>query len=207
MVTESFVFTIFFLVLGPVKIIPAFAKLTYSMPLKFKRQVAMWGILIAAGICAYVGLLGRGILRSYQISLAALLIAGGIVLLLSALNIIFPKPSSTPAPKEDIPAVQLAISPVATPVIVPPVAIAAILFFVMLSDTRPDLIPAIFKAMLTMLGLDFLVMFFIDRIIKIRLVMMLLQVFGSVLVFFQVALAIQAILSGLARAGLLKSVP
>jgi multiple antibiotic resistance protein len=87
---EGFIFTIFFLTLGSIKIIPAFAKLTQSMPLKFKREVAIKSILIAIAICLYVALLGERMLKNYQISLPALEIAGSIVLLLSALRTIFP---------------------------------------------------------------------------------------------------------------------
>ncbi len=136
-------------------------------------------------------------LENYRISLPALLIAGGLVLLLSALNTIFPRVQpSNPTPSNPT-AIELAISPVATPIIVPPIGIAAILFFVMLVPQKPGSELTIAAALLLMLMLDFLVMFFIDRIVKLSGLMMMLQVFGAVLVFFQVALAIQAILSGL----------
>lgn len=130
---EAFIFTIFFLTIGPIKIIPAFAKLTHGMPLKFKREVAIKGILIASAVCLFVALTGRGTVEKYAISLEALEIASGIVLLLSALNTIFPKVQpSVPAPSQPT-AIQLAVSPVATPIVVPPIGVATILIFVMLS--------------------------------------------------------------------------
>ncbi|WP_051469976.1 MarC family protein [Fischerella sp. PCC 9605] len=90
METEEFIFTIFFLTLGPIKIIPAFANLTQAMELKFKRELAIKGIAIATAICLYVFLLGRNLVDKYHISLEAIEIAGGLVLLISALNGIFP---------------------------------------------------------------------------------------------------------------------
>lgn len=202
---EGFIFTILFLTLGPVKIIPAFAKLTQPMPLKFKREVARKGILIAIAICLYVVVLGEGILRNYNISLEALEIAGGLVLLISALNAIFPR---LQPPNPSIPqptALQLAISPVASPIVVPPVGVAAILIFIMLAPRYAGMDFAIAKALLSILVLDFLVMFFIDKIIKVPGLMLLLQVFGSVLVFVQVALAIETILNGFRNLGVFSS--
>ncbi|GFE67904.1 MarC family protein [Chroococcus sp. FPU101] len=205
MYKESFIFTIFFLTLGPIKIISAFGKLTQGMTLKFKREVAIKGILIALAICLYVSLLGEGILKKYQISLESLEIAGGIVLLLSALKAIFPEIQPTNPPKSQPSALQLAISPVASPIVVPPVGVAAILIFVMLAPRHPGMGFVIAKALLVMLLLDFLVMFFIDQIIKVPGLMLVLQVLGSVLVFVQVALAIEAILEAFRNLGVFKT--
>jgi multiple antibiotic resistance protein len=200
-IKETFVFTIFFLTLGPIKIIPAFSKLTREMTLQFKREVAIKGVLIAIAICLYVILLGQGILKKYQISLESLEIAGGIVLLLSALKVIFPGIQPTNPPTPQLSALQLAISPVASPIIVPPVGVAAILIFVMLAPRYPGMEFVIAQALLLMLMLDFLVMFFIDRIIKVPGLMLILQIFGSVLIFVQVALAIEVILDAFKSLG------
>lgn len=202
---ESFIFTIFFLTLGPVKIIPAFAKLSHQMSSEFKREVAIKGILIASAICLYVALLGRGLLEKYQISLNSLQIAGGLVLLISALNAIFPRIEPVAPPKSHSNALQLAISPVAVPIIVPPVGVAAILVFKMIAPKYPGMEFTIAKVLLIMLLLDFLVMYFIEQILKVPALMLILQVFGSVLVFFQVALAIEAILVSLKNLGAFSS--
>jgi multiple antibiotic resistance protein len=53
-----------------------------------------------------------------------------------------------------------------------------------------------------MMFLDFLVMFFIDKILKIPGLMAILQIMGSILVFIQVALAVQTILLGLVNIGI-----
>jgi len=201
---ESFIFTIFFLTLGPVKIIPAFGKLSQQMSPKFRQEVAIKGILIASAICLYVALLGRSLLEKYQISLDSLRIAGGLVLLISALEAIFPRVQAVTPTKSQASPLEVAISPVAVPIIVPPVGIAAILIFRMLAPRYPGIEFAIAKALLIMLALDFLVMYFIDKILKVPGLMLILQVFGSVLVFFQVAMAIETILVALKSLGAFK---
>ncbi|ELR98091.1 MarC family protein [Gloeocapsa sp. PCC 73106] len=201
---EAFVFTIFFLTLGPIKIIPAFSNLTRGMTLEFKRKVAIRGILIAIAICLYVMLLGEGILRNYRISLEALEIAGGIVLLISALNTIFFKIQPPRSSSSDLTALQLAISPVSSPIIIPPVGIAAILIFIMWAPRYPGMDFVIAKTLLMIMVLNFLVMFFIDIILKVPGLILILQILGSVLVFFQVALAIETILDAFKKLGVLK---
>lgn len=201
---EAFIFTILFLTLGPTKIIPAFANLTQAMELKFKREVAIKGIAIATSICLYVFLLGRNLLENYQISLEALEIAGSLVLLISALNALFPTAQPTNPPESQSTTLKLAITPVATPMIVPPVGVAAILIFVMLAPRYPGRDFVIAEALALMLVLDFLIMFFIDKIIKVPGLLLLLYVFGNVMVFTQVALAIQVILVALKSLGVIQ---
>jgi multiple antibiotic resistance protein len=201
----SFIFTIFFMLLGPIKIIPAFAGLTRGADKRFKRSLAIRGVLIASAICAFVALAGGTLLDKYHISIAALRISGGLVLLIAALQVIFQKahPSSpgsgTPA------ALQLAASPVAVPVIVPPAGIAAILIGVMLAPEFPGMIQVIAICLAIVMVLDFLVMYFIDRVMKTPGLTIVLTVLGSALIFVQMCLAVEAILNGLGDLGVIRS--
>jgi len=52
----SFVFTVFFMLLGPIKLIPSFAGLTRGLDNGFKRDVAIRGVLIASALCVFVAL-------------------------------------------------------------------------------------------------------------------------------------------------------
>jgi multiple antibiotic resistance protein len=145
---------------------------------------------------------GKGLVEKYHLIPQAITIAGGLVLLISALRLIFPplqpEPISKPGPKP----LNLAISPLASPIIVTPMGIAAILVFVLFAHGQPAMIATIYKAIFIMMFLDFLVMFFIDKILKIPGLMAILQIMGSILVFIQVALAVQTILLGLVNIGI-----
>ena len=57
----SFIFTVFFMLLGPLKFIPAFAGLTQGADSRFKRDVAIRGVVIASVLCAFVALAGGGL--------------------------------------------------------------------------------------------------------------------------------------------------
>ena len=204
MMKASFVFTILFMLLGPIKIIPGFLKLTHGAPRSFKREVAIKAALIASVIVAVVALLGKGMLATYGISLDGLRLAGGLVLLISALKLTFPDPeqSSTDGPMPT--ALQLALSPVALPIIVPPAGIAAILIFTTLASATPGMNAVVAQVLVGLMVLDFLVMFFIDQIVRLPGVLLVLNVFGAILVFIQVALALEILLIAFRNLGVVR---
>ncbi len=201
----SLIFTIFFMLLGPVKIIPPFAGLTRGADVRFKRDVAIRGGVIATVLCVFVALAGGTLLGKYRISLDAVRIAGGLVLLIAALQVMFRKAQSS-SPRSGSPnAIQLAVSPVAVPIIVPHAGVAAILIFTMLAPEYPGMMKAVAICLAIMMALDFLVMYFIDQVMETPGLMIVLTVLGSVLVFVQVGLAIQMILNALKSLGVIQS--
>jgi multiple antibiotic resistance protein len=197
----SFAFTIFFMLLGPIKLIPSFAGLTRGTNARFKRDVAVRGAVIASALCAVVALAGGTLLGKYRISIDALRIAGGLVLLIAALQVIFHKTQPSSAKSGTPTAIQLAASPVAVPGIVPPAGVAAILLFMMFAPEYPGMKQAVAICLAIIMLLDFLVMFFIDQVMKTPGLGIVLTVLGSVLVFVQVGLAIQMILTALQSLG------
>ena len=192
----SFVFTISFMLLGPLKLIPGFLKLTREAERPFKRELAIKGSLIASATVAFAAIVGTQAAARFGISLDGVRLAGGLVLLVSALNILFPRPEQPAMQTAKPAALQLAVSPLAMPMIVPPAGIAAILIFVMLAPNNPGMEFAIAIVLAAVMLLDFLVMFFIDHVARLPGLSLLLQVVGAVLVFIQVALAVGTLMMG-----------
>ena len=192
----SFVFTISFMLLGPLKLIPGFLKLTREADRPFKRELATKAALIASATVALAALAGRELSDRFGISIDAIRLAGGLVLLVSALNILFPRPDPASTESKKPSAFQLAVSPLAMPMIVPPAGIAAILISVMLAPNNPGMEFAIAIVLAAVMLLDFLVMFFIDYVGRIPGLPLLLQMVGAVLVFIQVALAVETLMAG-----------
>jgi multiple antibiotic resistance protein len=200
----SLVFTVFFMLLGPIKLIPSFAGLTRGVDVRFKRELAIWGVVIASALCVLVALGGGAILSRYRISIDALRFAGGLVLLIAALQVIFRKAEYS-SPSSGAPAaIQLAASPLAVPMIVPPAGVAAILIFMMFEPAHPKILTTIAVCLAVMMVLDFLVMYFIDKVTKIPGLMIVLTVLGSVLIFVQVALAMEMFLTALKSLGVIR---
>ena len=200
----SLVFTVFFMLLGPIKLIPSFAGLTRGVDVRFKRELAIWGVVIASALCVLVALGGGAILSRYRISIDALRFAGGLVLLIAALQVIFRKAEYS-SPSSGAPAaIQLAASPLAVPMIVPPAGVAAILIFMMFEPAHPKILTTIAVCLAIMMVLDFLVMYFIDKVTKIPGLMIVLTVLGSILIFVQVALAMEMFLTALKSLGVIR---
>lgn len=201
----SFAFTVFFMLLGPLKLIPSFSAATKGADVPFKRSVAVWAAVLASALCAFVALAGGLLLAKYRISIDSVRIAGGLVLLLSALQAIFPRATATSPGAGSPTALQLAASPVAVPGIVPPAGVAAILLFVMMAPEFPGMLQAVAISLAILMVLDFLVMYFIDRVTKTPGLAILLTVLGAVLVFVQLAMAMEMILNALRHLGVLRT--
>lgn len=198
MLTFGMVFTAFFVMLGPVKIIAPFAKFTAGMEEGAARRLALeaTGIACAGGIVAAI--FGQRILASWDISLNALRLAAGLVLLLVALRATLDQY----APPQEAPTAEgrgnLAFSPLAFPMILTPYGLAIlILILAVFGGLERD--AAVFAIFLLVMLLDLAVMWFARAIM--RRGRWLLALFGAVLVVMQVALAIELILDALRALG------
>jgi multiple antibiotic resistance protein len=115
----------FFTVIDPIGTIPVFIAVTSSFPKKEAQKIALKAALVAAGVLLFFILLGELVLEAIEIPLPTFQIAGGIVLFLFALTMIFgeSKPESEVAhiDKKD----DKAIFPLAMPSLASPGAILA----------------------------------------------------------------------------------
>jgi multiple antibiotic resistance protein len=120
-----------FFVVDPVAAVPFFLAMTRSDSAEKRRETALRASLASAVILAGFGLAGSLVFRLLGISLGAFKIAGGVVLLLLALDMIRTQPSRTRitegevaagADKEDI-----AIVPLAMPLLAGPGSIATVI--------------------------------------------------------------------------------
>ena len=87
--TFAVAFATFFATIGPFDVAAVFAGLTASVPSKRRRQMAVRGTAIAAGILVLFALIGEVLLSGLGISLAALRTAGGVLLLLMGIDMVF----------------------------------------------------------------------------------------------------------------------
>jgi small neutral amino acid transporter SnatA (MarC family) len=191
------IFIIFFVTLGPLKIVPAFIKLTQNADDSLRRNLAIRSAGLAALVILLVTLLGGNILAKWGVSIAALLIASGTLLFLVSLQSVlsqYEPPEGKAAPPE--PSMKLLIHPLTLPTILTPygIAIALILmvFNTRVSD-RPGLVPAL---LLLVMVLNLLAMLAARPILR-TLKPETLQVLGLVLGVMQLALGLEFILSGI----------
>jgi small neutral amino acid transporter SnatA (MarC family) len=87
--TALVAFATFFVTIAPLKVVPVFAVLTKEGDPAYRRRMAMKGTVIAGLILLIFGIWGDDLLRLLGISLPALRIGGGILLMLLAIDLVF----------------------------------------------------------------------------------------------------------------------
>ena len=125
MIDYSAVFIFFFAVIDPIGTVPVFIAVTRHYDDRTKRAVALRATLIAAAILLFFVVAGELILDAMDVPLAAFQIAGGIVLFLFALTMIFGESK----PDEEVRLAErgheTAVFPLAVPSIASPGAMLA----------------------------------------------------------------------------------
>lgn len=131
-------FVVLWAVIDPVGSVPVYLTQTQHLTVKQRRIVALKAVAIATGILLFFLLVGQLLLEAMQIPLPAFQAAGGLVLLLFALTMIFgeSKPEQEQKLTQDVShsdLADLAVYPLAMPSIASPGAMMAI---VMLTDNH-----------------------------------------------------------------------
>jgi multiple antibiotic resistance protein len=122
-------FITFFVVIDPPGCAPIFAGLTAGTSTAHRRAMAVRAVLVAACILFGFALFGEALLRALGISLNAFKIAGGIMLFLIALEMVFEKRTERREDRaEKVKAAEptdISIFPMAMPMIAGPGSIAS----------------------------------------------------------------------------------
>ena len=200
----SQVFVLFFVMLGPIKIIAPFAVMMTDADEKTCRRSAIRAFAIASVTTLIAAAAGRAILENWHVSLGALLIAGGVILFLVALRLVLqqyaPAPEAEAHPPD--PASAGAAIRLAFPTIVTPYGIATVIIILSVSPNALYVVGVV-VALIGVMVLNLLAMLYARSILKV-VGTMPLQIVGAVLSVLQVALGVQMILGGLRMIGVLE---
>src|SRR5450631_3918888 len=124
-------FVVFFVVVDPISLIPLFAGLTQGASAHYKKKMACKAAAIALTISVLFALVGAKFLDIMGISLSSFRIAGGTLLFLIALDMVFARTSgtrsTTPEQEETKRRDDISVFPLAFPFIAGPGALATIL--------------------------------------------------------------------------------
>jgi len=124
-------FVVFFVVVEPISLIPLFAGLTEGASPVYQRNMAGKATAIALGICVLFALAGAKFLQVMGIELSSFRIAGGTLLFLISLEMVFARTSgarsTTPEREEAKRREDISVFPLAFPFIAGPGALATIL--------------------------------------------------------------------------------
>ncbi|MBM9594376.1 MarC family protein [Roseitranquillus sediminis] len=196
-------FATLFLVIDPIGLAPLYVALTVGRTAAERREIALRSCGIAAFVLVLFGFLGADLLQFVGISMPAFRIAGGALLFLTALDMLFERRSKRREGQAEGErnADDPSVFPLATPLIAGPGAIAAM---ILLSGAAEDpslvdrLMPQL--VMLAVIALVF-AMFMAAGLIERLLGATGIEVVTRLLGMLLAALAVQFILDGLADFG------
>jgi small neutral amino acid transporter SnatA (MarC family) len=201
-------FTFLFVMLGPFKLLGPFTHITRGLDDTQVRKIGVraFGIAVAAVVAG--ASVGTVLMQNWNVSIAALTLAGGLIFLLVGLQLVLQQYEPPHPEAEHVPAATSRASPFALamritfPAIVTPYGIAAVIVLVAQSD---DIVStgSILAIVIAIMVVNLLAMLY-ARWIMGGLIVVALQILGAVLGVLQVALAIQLILRAFTLLGVLQ---
>ena len=195
--------------IDPIGTGPVFAALTRGSDDAHKRRMAVKGVVIAAVILFVFAFVGEFLLRALGIGFPAFRIAGGILLLLLAIDMAFARPSglrSTTEPeqeeashKEDI-----SVFPLAIPLIAGPGALTSLLLLMGKTDGDP-VGQAVVLGVLTLVLLANLAVLLVAAKVTKFMGVTGVNVINRVLGILLAALACQFVIDGILQSGIVST--
>lgn len=138
-------FVIMLVVIDPIGLVPIFIGLAGQRPLFERQRMIKKAVLVSAGIIAVFGFFGKTLLGYLAIDLSAFRIAGGILLFMIALDMIFARTSgSKETPEEEKEAQEredISVFPLAIPLIAGPGTLASIM--ILINETKGEVVPLV----------------------------------------------------------------
>ena len=207
--TASLALITFFATIGPIDVATVFAALTMTATLKHKRKMAIRATLIATVILVTFALVGELLLASLGISLAALRAAGGILLLLIGIDMVFARSSggTTTTDEEEAEAISkhdISIFPIATPLIAGPGTMGAAILLMGNAEgdiTRQIVVLASLLLILLFTGISLLLANKIHQLLGVTGMHVINRIMGVLLS----ALAVQFIFDGIKQSGVFQA--
>jgi multiple antibiotic resistance protein len=194
-------FVTLFVIIDPIGLTPMFVALTQGMPAKRRRNIALRGVVVAFFVLSLFAIFGEAVLGFVGISMPAFRIAGGLLLFLTALDMLFQrrtKRREDQAEEEDHQD-DPSVFPLGIPLIAGPGSIATV---ILLTGQHPgwlglSMTIGVMVAVLIIAFLLFLTAGWLERVLGKTGINVVSRLLGMLLC----ALAVQFVLDGLKAFG------
>ena len=203
MIDTAFLITAFvtlFVIVDPIGLMPLFVALTQGMSAAERRVVGIRACVTAAILLAVFAAFGEAVLGFVGISMPAFRVAGGILLFLTALDMLFERRSKRREDQKPEDRHDPSVFPLAIPLIAGPGSIATV---ILLAGQKPGieglaLVIAVMLVVLVMLMAMFLMSGLLARLLGKTGINVVTRLLGMLLA----ALSVQFVLDGLRAFGL-----
>ncbi|PYF09999.1 multiple antibiotic resistance protein [Rhodobacter viridis] len=202
--TPEFVtaFVTLFVVVDPIGLVPLFLALTQGMSASMRRTIGLRALVVAAVLLTAFGLFGDALLKGIGISMPAFRIAGGVLLFLTALDMLFERRTQRREGQSAEPhAPDPSVFPLGTPLLAGPGAMATMILLAGSGSGGLHLaaVMAVMALVLACVFVLFLLATPLERALGRTGTMVVTRLLGMLLA----ALAVQFILDGLRGAGII----
>ncbi len=198
------VFVTLFVVIDPIGLTPIFVALTQGMSAALRRRIALRSCGIAIGLLTAFGLFGESILDFVGISMPAFRIAGGILLFLTALDMLFERRTkrreNQAQEQDDDPSDDPSVFPLAVPLTAGPGALAAMILLAGQNEADWTWVLAVHLVMVSVIAMCFLLFLgagLMERALGPTGINVVTRLLGMLLA----ALSVQFVLDGIRGAG------
>ena len=194
-------FILFFITIDTIGNLPFFLSLTEDAKLKKRIQIATKSTIIAFFILVTFAYIGRYLLEALGVSLDSLKIAGGIILMFIAIDILFEKRKTRREKKVDKALDEsnfdeITVFPIAIPFIAGPSTLTAVILLIGNYANFPEFQIPVIIALIAALDLSLVLMIGGSYIVKF-LPKQFLHITARVMAFILAALATQLIIDGI----------
>lgn len=205
--TALIALTTFFATIGPLDLAIVFAALTGKNTARERRIIALRGVSVAAGILFFFAIFGNALLTVFGITLPALRTAGGVLLLLIAIDMVFARHSGGTGTthEEEMEArsrQDISVFPLAMPLIAGPGAISATILLITGAGGDNLKVMAVVIALAAILLLTYVALLTaipIQRLLGITGLAVVSRIVGVLLA----ALAVQFLFDGIKASGII----
>ena len=163
-------FSAIFFVIDPLGLVPIYVAITSRDPPDKRRRMAMRATLVAFGLLSFFAVFGSVLFKLFGVTLSAFKIAGGILLLITSIDMLRAQPSRTrhsPEEKEEGDAKDdVAIVPLAMPLLAGPGSIATVMVMSARGGNWLHLIPVVGSIAITC-GVAYALLRIAERIQKL----------------------------------------
>ncbi|ARE39645.1 Membrane protein, MarC family [Rhodovulum sp. P5] len=194
-------FVTLFVIVDPVGLAPLFVAITQGMDGAARRAIAFRAAAIAVGLLTLFGIFGEQVLAFAGISMPAFRIAGGILLFLTALEMLFERRAKRREDQAHDDRPDPSVFPLATPLIAGPGAMATMILLNGEVGRDPLAMVLIHLAMLAVIGVV-LLLFLSAGLMERALGRTGINVVTRLLGMLLAALSVQFVLDGLRDFGL-----
>ncbi|OHX67437.1 MarC family protein [Flammeovirga pacifica] len=162
-------FTSFFTLINPVGIMPVFMTITNQLEKKERKRTALRATLIAYCFLIFFAISGQSLFKFFGISIDSLRVVGGIIFFLVGFDMLQARLGSVKVTKDEIHeyAKDVAITPLAIPIICGPGSIANAIILMDNAGDSPFKMGALFVAITLVLAITCLSLLGASPIMKV----------------------------------------